>query len=111
MALPGTNGFVGEFLILLGSFQSTVASKIFVVLAGTGVILGAIYMLHLIQKLCFGKEKPEAHLKDIAWKDLFLYGPLVLLVFVLGIFPESLLSSVRANTTHIFSFIQKGWGG
>ncbi len=111
MALPGTNGFIGEFLILLGSFQSTVAPWIFVVIASSGVILGAIYMLHLIQKVCFGKERANFKLNDFVWKDLFLYGPFVVLVFVLGIFPELLLSSIRESTTQIFGFIEKGWGG
>ena len=110
MALPGTNGFVGEFLILLGSFQSTAASWIFVAVAGLGVIFGAIYMLHLIQKLCFGVAKPDAHLHDFQWRDMGVYGPLVILVFLIGLCPELLLSGIRLTTSELFGFIQKGWG-
>lgn len=104
VALPGTNGFIGEFLILLGSFQSKVAHWGWVVAAGSGVILGAVYMFHLVQKICFGKEKPaDGHpLHDLTWKEWLLYTPLVALVFIIGIFPGWLLNPIRERTSEIF---------
>ncbi|MDB5039074.1 MAG: dehydrogenase subunit [Bacteriovoracaceae bacterium] len=102
IALPGTNGFVGEFLILLGSFQSKVASNGWVILAGVGVILGAVYMLHLVQKLLYGKSHSEK-LKDFGWREWVFYVPLVILVFAIGIFPEWILGPVREKTTAMFN--------
>ncbi len=107
VALPGTNGFVGEFLILLGSFQSNTASWIWVVLASVGVILGVIYMLHMIQKLCYGKpSKPEVEtMTDLTWKEWVLYSPLVALVFFMGIYPIWFLGPIQEKTAGIFATI------
>jgi NADH-quinone oxidoreductase subunit M len=103
VALPGTNGFIGEFLILLGSFQSSVVSSSVAVVATTGVILSAIYMMHLVQKLCFGAVGPKSTgLSDFALKDWILYAPLVILVFVIGFFPSWILSPVEKTSSQIF---------
>jgi NADH-quinone oxidoreductase subunit M len=102
VALPGTNGFVGEFLILLGSFSSSLASPLWVVFAGLGVVLGAVYMLHLIQKLLYGQDQKQG-LKDLGVREWAFYGPLVLLVFSIGIFPEWILGPVREKTALLFS--------
>ena len=87
VALPGTNGFVGEFLILLGAWQ---AQPQLAVIAGTGVVLGAIYMLWLVQKMIFGPiRKPENQaLLDLAGREMALLLPLVVAVFALGIYPK-----------------------
>ena len=104
IALPGTNGFVGEFLILLGSFKSSVASNLWVVVAGLGVVLGAVYMLHLVQKLLYGKA--SAHeLKDFGWREWCFYIPLIGLIFVIGIYPEWILGPVRERTSSLFSLL------
>jgi NADH-quinone oxidoreductase subunit M len=107
VALPGTNGFVGEFLILLGSFQSKVGGVFWVVAAGTGVVLGAVYMLHLAQKLLYGK--PSSHetetMTDLTIKEWLIYSPLIVLVFWIGIYPEWILSSIRETTATIFTTI------
>lgn len=107
VALPGTNGFVGEFLILIGSFQSKVASWGWVVVAGLGVILGAIYMFHLAQKLIFGKPQDAevSTMKDLGWREWLMYAPLVLLVFIIGLYPEWLLGPIRDRTSEIFQMI------
>jgi NADH-quinone oxidoreductase subunit M len=105
IALPGTNGFVGEFLILLGSFQSKVAHWGWVVIAGLGVIFGAIYMLHMVQKVCYRKPSSDKleSLKDFGWKEAVIYIPLVALIFVIGLYPEWILGPVRDKTALIFS--------
>lgn len=109
VALPGTNGFVGEFLILLGSFQAVVASPVWTVVAGLGVVLGVVYMLHLVQKILYGEVKnPEiSHLIDLKWKDWLLYAPLIGLVFAIGFYPEWILGPVREKTGAIVSTFEQ----
>jgi len=107
VALPGTNGFVGEFLILMGSFQSTVASWGWVVGAGVGVVLGAIYMLHLAQKLLYGapSSKDVEAMTDLRPREWIMYLPLVILVFAIGFFPGWILDPIREKTAEIFSMM------
>jgi NADH-quinone oxidoreductase subunit M len=104
VALPGTNGFIGELLIILGSFQSKVASWWWVAIASSAAVLGAIYMLHLVQKVCYGKtQSPENEkLYDMRFREYAIYVPLVALVFVIGFYPEWLLGPIREKTTQIF---------
>jgi NADH-quinone oxidoreductase subunit M len=96
IGLPGTNGFVGEFLILLGAFQSNV---VYGVLATTGVILGAAYMLWMFQRVMFGKiTRPENEkLKDLNAREITILVPMVILIFVMGIYPKLFLSKMDAS--------------
>jgi len=90
IGLPGLNGFIGEFLILLGSFNSEILnSKIFVVLAATGVILAAVYMLWMYQRVMFGPVKHDQNkkLKDLNLREVGLLIPLVILMVWIGIRP------------------------
>ncbi len=81
IGLPGTNGFVGEFLILLGAFQSNI---VYGALATTGVVLGAAYMLWMFQRVMFGKiTKPENEkLKDLSAREIAVLVPMVILIFL-----------------------------
>lgn len=103
VALPGTNGFVGEFLILLGSFTSQVASPVWVVVAAVGVILSAIYMLHLVQKICYGPVTAGTEVKDFGVKEWLMYIPLIALVFCIGLFPKWILGPINETTSSIFT--------
>jgi len=87
IGLPGTNGFVGEFLILLGAFQSNI---VYGVLAATGVILGAAYMLWMFQRVMFGKiTRPENEkLKDLNAREIAILVPMVIVIFLMGIYPK-----------------------
>jgi NADH-quinone oxidoreductase subunit M len=87
IGLPGTNGFVGEFLILLGTFKSNV---IYAVFAATGMILAAVYMLWMYQRIMFGKiTKPEnENLKDLNTREKIILIPLVLVIFWIGLYPK-----------------------
>lgn len=106
IALPGTNGFVGEFMILLGSFNSEIISEIWVVLAALGVILSAVYMLHLVQKIFYGKAKEEEEpVHDLTWREWLLYSPLIILVFAIGVFPKWLVEPVNVTTASILGLI------
>jgi len=93
IGLPGTNGFVGEFLILLGAFRSNV---LYGVLATTGVVLGAAYMLWMFQRVMFGViKKPENEkLKDLNGREIATLVPMVVLIFLMGIYPKLFFSKM-----------------
>jgi NADH-quinone oxidoreductase subunit M len=91
MGLPGLNGFVGEFTILLGSFGSAaIGSPWYAGLAAGGVILAAIYMLYMFQKLFLGAlDKPEnMSLKDLNPREVLTLAPIVVLIFWIGLYPR-----------------------
>ncbi|HUL36709.1 MAG TPA: proton-conducting transporter membrane subunit, partial [Thermodesulfobacteriota bacterium] len=96
IGLPGTNGFVGEFLILLGAFQ---ANTVYGVLATTGVILGAAYMLWMFQRVMFGKiTRPENEkLKDLNAREIAILVPMVIMIFLMGIYPKLFFSKMDAS--------------
>jgi NADH-quinone oxidoreductase subunit M len=96
IGLPGTNGFVGEFLILLGAFQSNV---VYGVLATSGVILGAAYMLWMFQRVMFGKiTRPENEkLKDLNGREIAILVPMVIMIFLMGIYPKLFFSKMDAS--------------
>ncbi len=103
VALPGTNGFVGEFLILLGTWQT---SRLVGAIAGTGVIFGAIYMLWMVQRVMFGPLKNEENrkLKDLTGRELLVLAPLTVAVFVMGVAPNFFFSKMD---TSIARFLEK----
>lgn len=99
MALPSTAGFVSEFLVLLGSFFS---KKIWVYLAVSGVVLTAVYMLKAFQKIFFQQESSlSKKQKDLSLRELFYLGPLVFLVFFMGLFPHFFFKYSRASLDHL----------
>jgi len=87
IGLPGTNGFVGEFLIILGTFKTNVVYAVF---AATGIILAAVYMLWMYQRTMFGKiTKPEnENLKDLNLREKIILIPLILAIFWIGLYPK-----------------------
>jgi NADH-quinone oxidoreductase subunit M len=93
IGLPGTNGFVGEFLILLGAFRF---NTLYGVLASAGVVLGAAYMLWMFQRVMFGViKKPENEkLKDLNGREIATLVPMVILIFLMGIYPKLFFSKM-----------------
>ena len=93
IGLPGTNGFVGEFLILLGAFQSNV---VYGVLAASGVVLGAAYMLWMFQRVMFGKltNPKNEGLKDLSTREIAVLVPMVIMIFLMGIYPKLFFSKM-----------------
>jgi len=93
MGLPGLNGFIGEFMILMGTF--TVNWK-WAAIAATGIILGAGYMLWLYQRIMFGKLENPANqgLKDLTLREFATFFPLLIMVFWIGIFPKPFLTII-----------------
>jgi NADH-quinone oxidoreductase subunit M len=107
VALPLTNSFVGEFLILIGSFK---VLPLATALASLGVIFGAVYMLSFYQKLMFGRfdESKNGSLRDLTFGQSMILIPLMVLVFYLGIFPSSLLTTIEPSVvTYRTAIIQK----
>lgn len=100
VGLPGTGGFIGEFLILLGTFQS---SPFIAICASLGVLLGAIYMLTLCKKVLFGpiKHDENKNLKDLSFKEIGYVLPLALLGIIMGVFPGFFLSKVQKSIDHL----------
>ncbi|MBT5265000.1 MAG: NADH-quinone oxidoreductase subunit M [Rhodospirillaceae bacterium] len=102
VGLPGTSGFVGEFLVLMGAFK---VSTWLATLAATGVILGAVYMLYLYRRVIFGtldKESLKAIL-DLSPREIAVFAPLVILVFWMGIYPASFLDLMSASVDNLIS--------
>jgi len=108
--LPGLNGFVGEFMILLGTFKSEViASPLIVGLATTGVILAAVYLLYMVYSTFFGELTNDANatMPDMNGRELALMLPLAILMFVMGFFPTPFLKQMEPSTTFIMETIQE----
>jgi NADH-quinone oxidoreductase subunit M len=98
IALPGTNGFIGEFLILQGAF---LAHPWWTALGATGVILGAVYMLWLCQRILFGTPDPQKSegLTDINWREFYYLAPLIALVFFMGLYPKYFFDRMEPSLT------------
>jgi NADH-quinone oxidoreductase subunit M len=106
IGLPGTNGFIGEVLILIGVFN---ANTIIAVLAATGIILSAVYMLWMYQRVIFGKITRPANerLKDLNVREITTLASIILLILWIGIYPKPFLRLTSASTTHILAMVQK----
>ncbi len=108
VGLPGLNGFVGEFTILLGAFNSEVlGSPWFAGVATAGVILAAVYLLHMFQKLFLGPvTKPENEkLQDLSAREILTLAPILILAFWIGLYPKPfflLISPAVEKLTALF---------
>ncbi len=89
MGLPGLNGFVGEFTILLGSMGSNFLTLSFTVFAALGIILAAIYMLYMFQKVYMGPviHRENENLPQLNWKEVAVLVPLIIMIFWIGLYP------------------------
>jgi NADH-quinone oxidoreductase subunit M len=101
VGVPGTNGFVGEFMVIMGTYSSQTLrtfSGVHAVGAAFGVILAAVYMLAVVQKVFFGPLTPaNKFLKDISPRETLALAPLVVLIFVIGFFPNVFLSKMESS--------------
>jgi proton-translocating NADH-quinone oxidoreductase, chain M len=103
IAVPMTNGFVGEFLILLGTFK---AAPVFAYFAVSGVVLGAVYMLWMFKRVFFGEKgelvKDEHHpLHDLTAREIAVLVPMVIMVFWMGLFPNNFLNYSKASVDYL----------
>ncbi|AVD71247.1 NADH-quinone oxidoreductase subunit M [Desulfobulbus oralis] len=108
IGLPGTCGFIGEWLILLGAFQ---AKPLVAILAASGLILGAWYMLWLYQRVFFMEvgEKVKA-LKQLRLREVLTLSPMVLLIFWIGIYPDVFLDFLRVSVSRLIEQVHSAGG-
>jgi NADH-quinone oxidoreductase subunit M len=105
VGLPGTGGFVGEFLILVGAFK---ANSWVAALAATGIILGAVYMLYLYRRVIFGKLTKEhlLKIKDLSPREMMVFAPLIILVFWMGVYPSSFLDIMHVSVNNLIDRVE-----
>jgi NADH-quinone oxidoreductase subunit M len=100
VGLPGTSGFVGEFLVLVGAFQ---ANTWVALLAASGMVLGAAYMLYLYRRIIFGRMTKDdlMAILDLNWREKAVFAPLVALVFWMGIYPASFIDVMAPSVERL----------
>lgn len=109
MGLPGLNGFVGEFTILLGAFGSTVLGTPWIAgVAALGVILAAVYLLHMFQKVFLGPVTHDENLslKDLSAREIAIIAPLLALIFWIGLYPKPFFALMAPTVEKLLSLIQ-----
>jgi NADH-quinone oxidoreductase subunit M len=96
IGLPGLNGFVGEFLILLGAFG---ANRPAAACASLGLVLGAVYMLTMYQRVVFGpiRHEENAHLPDLSRREIAVLAPMVAMIVVMGVYPQPFLRAMEPS--------------
>ena len=107
IGLPGTNGFVGEFLILVGAFESEL--RVFTVFATTGVILAAVYMLWMFQRVMMGKvtNPKNEELKDLSAREVIIMLPLILFIFWIGFYPNTFLEKMNPSIDNLINQVKE----
>ena len=102
VGLPATSGFVGEFLVLLGAFYYNTWLAVF---ATTGVVLGAAYMLYVYRRIIFGKLDKEnlMSIKDLSYREIIVFAPLILLVFWMGVYPSPFLDVMSVSVENLIT--------
>src|ERR1051325_2225267 len=105
VGLPGLNGFIGEFLILAGTFQ---AHPWYAAIAATGVILAAIYLLWLVQRVFFGPltNEENRNVPDIAWNELAAVVPLIVLMVWIGVHPNTFLKKMTPSVQQLLAQVR-----
>jgi NADH-quinone oxidoreductase subunit M len=106
LGLPGTNSFVGEFLVLAGTF---LWSKIATAAASLGIILAAVYLLWMVQRVAFGVPSPHQlpNLADLNRRELVTLVPLVVLVFWIGFFPNPIVSRMHTSVAQTLEVMSR----
>jgi NADH-quinone oxidoreductase subunit M len=127
IGLPGLNGFVGEVMVLIGMFQRAwtatpeafqTSLRMVSVLAVTGVVLGAWYMLWLVQRVFFGPLKEPHHrggnahdreeeVSDLCWREFFALAPLVVFIVWIGLQPNVFLSRIEPTLSQVEATVEK----
>jgi NADH-quinone oxidoreductase subunit M len=110
IGLPGTNGFVAEFLVMVGSFKTY---PVLTTISAIGVILAAAYLLWAVQRIIYNPmDKPEnASLTDLNWREIGLLAPLVAAIIWLGVYPKPVLERMEASTTQLVRYVETRSGG
>ncbi len=108
IGLPGLNGFVGEFLVLAGTFLS---HRWWAVVATGGVVLAALYLLWAYQQ-AFHHEPDEAtaSVRDLSWREVAVVAPLIALILVLGVYPKPVLDRITPSVTRLVQHVETTTG-
>jgi NADH-quinone oxidoreductase subunit M len=106
VGLPGTSGFVGEFLSLVGTYKISTWAAI---VGTTGIILGAAYMLWLYWRICFGaaRHADAAAMPDLSMREWWLLAPIAAVVLWMGVYPESFLRPIHADVGRLLERIER----
>ena len=106
VGLPGLNGFIGEFLILLGAFG---ASRLATVFAASGLVLGAVYMLWMFQRVVFGpvRHAENATLEDLRPREVAVLVPVVAMIVIMGVFPTPFLRVMEPSVQKLVERMEK----
>jgi NADH-quinone oxidoreductase subunit M len=106
VGLPGTNGFVGEFLVLIGAFESEL--RWWTIIASSGVILSAVYMLWMFQRVMFGElDNPKNQkLSDLNTREVAIMVPLIVMIFVMGIYPKPFIDKMDPAVRKLVSQVR-----
>jgi NADH-quinone oxidoreductase subunit M len=114
LAFPGTNSFIGEFLVMNGGFAAILSgsvpvSKILIVLLVPGVILAAAYMLRMLQKVAYGgtRNPDHSHLKDLGLREIITLVPLLVFVFWIGLHPAPFTQVMNTSVQHLLQQTQQ----
>ncbi|HLP18313.1 MAG TPA: NADH-quinone oxidoreductase subunit M, partial [Bacteroidota bacterium] len=114
IGLPGLNGFVGEFLILLGSFKSYfIASRAYSVIAATGVIFSAVYMLWMYQRVFFGKLTNTSNqtLTDLTRREIAVLVPIIIFIVWIGVYPATFLTPSKGASAQVVRVMESAKSG
>jgi NADH-quinone oxidoreductase subunit M len=107
VGLPGLNGFIGEFLILSGTF---ITSPVAATFAATGVILAAIYLLWLVQRVFFGPitHEENRNIPEIAWNEIAALVPIIIFMVWIGVHPNTFLKKMEPSVKHLLTMVKNG---
>jgi NADH-quinone oxidoreductase subunit M len=107
IGLPGTNGFIGEFLVLIGAFKPY---PVFATIAATGVIFAAAYLLWAIQRILFNSldKKENEHIPDLNWREIGLMVPFVIVIIWLGVYPAPVLRRMEPSAQKLVTTVEQG---
>jgi NADH-quinone oxidoreductase subunit M len=110
IGLPPLNGFIGEFLILLGTFK---AKAVYAILGATGVVLGAIYMLWMYQRVFFGEIKHAVNetLKDLTPREIIVFVPILIMIVFMGVYSKPFLSRMEPSVKQFIADVNSGGRG
>jgi NADH-quinone oxidoreductase subunit M len=105
IGLPGLNGFIGEYLVLLGTFMS---HRVYAILAASGVILAAVYMLLMFQRVMFGKLENEENKKlpDLSAREIAVLAPIAVFIILIGVYPTPFLKKMEPSVNALIERVQ-----
>jgi NADH-quinone oxidoreductase subunit M len=103
LGLPGLSGFWGEFLVLFGTFtKGNTFAKVMVYIAVLGIVLGAAYLLWMLQRVIFGKYNEKlGELKRITWLEFITLLPLIVIIILVGVYPTPIINMINSSVIHL----------